>query len=86
MVATADIAGVAAQRLQALDFTGHGHQAVARREAISMAEAASILGASIGKPELSYVRFPDEQFRVAMKQMGAGQHRRRLPGVWEGGG
>ncbi|MDX2283708.1 MAG: NAD(P)H-binding protein [Bacteroidia bacterium] len=71
VVTTQDIAEVAARRLQALDFSGHSHVSVAHAQLITLREAAAILGAAIGKPELPYVQFPDEQFRAIMQSIGA---------------
>lgn len=58
MIATRDIAAYAAKRLHALDFSGKSAQELLGPREYSMAEATSILGTAIGKPELPYVPFP----------------------------
>jgi uncharacterized protein YbjT (DUF2867 family) len=73
VVHTADIAAVAAQHLLALDFQGHGQVAVGAAQEVSMADAARILGAAIGKPDLTYVQFPPADFKANMMGMGASE-------------
>lgn len=70
MVATQDIAAVAARRLLALDFSGKSAQELLGPREISMAEATRIIGKAIGKPDLPYVQFPYEEGEKAM--IGAG--------------
>ena len=72
LVHTQDIAAVAARRLLALDFEGHSHVAVASED-MTLVDAAKILGAAIGRPDLHYVQFPDDQFKAAMLGMGASE-------------
>jgi uncharacterized protein YbjT (DUF2867 family) len=72
MVAPADIAAVAADALQRLDFTGHSIRYVVSDERTG-AEVASVLGAAVGKPELPWVLFSDEQTLGAMQQAGLPQ-------------
>ena len=70
MIATRDIGSAAANALLALDFNGKQiHELLGERD-LSYAEAAKIIGKAIGKPELKYVRMPDEQIRGAFLQMG----------------
>ena len=70
MIATRDIGSAAANALLALDFTGkQTHELLGERD-LSYGEAATIIGKAIGKPELKYVRMPDEQVRGAFLQMG----------------
>lgn len=69
MIATRDIAKYAAERLQELDFTGHGVQELLGARDVTMQEVAPILGRAIGKPDLQYMQFPYadvEQGMVAM--------------------
>jgi uncharacterized protein YbjT (DUF2867 family) len=66
MIATQDIAAVAARRLLALDFSGKTTQELLGPREISMAEATRIIGETIGKPELPYVQFPYEEAEKAM--------------------
>lgn len=56
-----DIAKVAAEELLDLHFTGKSVQYIASDERTSL-EIAKVLGAAIGKPELPYVAFSDEQY------------------------
>lgn len=70
MIATRDIAAYAAQRLDALNFTGHAVQELLGPREYSMAEATQILGTTIGKPELPYVPFPYADAQQGM--VGAG--------------
>ncbi len=70
MIATQDIAEVAARRLLALDFSGKSTQELLGPREISMAEATRIIGKAIGKPDLPYVQFPYEEAERAM--IGAG--------------
>ena len=70
MIATRDIGSAAASALLSLDFTGkQTHELLGERD-LSYAEAATIIGKAIGKPELKYVQLPDEQIRGAFLQMG----------------
>jgi uncharacterized protein YbjT (DUF2867 family) len=57
---TGDIAEVAAEELLALNFMGHSIRYTASDEKTSD-EVAKILGTAIGKPELQWVVFTDEQ-------------------------
>ena len=66
---TDDIAEVAAQELLGLNFSGHSAPYIASDEKTS-AEVAKILGSSIGKPELKWVVFSDEQAKGGAIQAG----------------
>ena len=57
-IATKDIGDYAASRLAARDFSGSSIQELHGQRDISMKEAASIVGNSIGKPNLPYVQVP----------------------------
>ena len=70
MIATQDIAAVAAQHLLALDFSGKSTMELLGQRDISMQEVTRILGAAIGKPDLPYVQFGYEDARAAMMGMG----------------
>src|SRR5262245_20555731 len=70
MIATRDIAEVAAQLLLGLDFSGHSTRELLGQRDISMQEATRIIGKAIGKEALSYVQFPYEQAEQAMRGMG----------------
>jgi uncharacterized protein YbjT (DUF2867 family) len=78
MIATRDIGAFAAERLALLDFSGsQTHELLGERN-ISMAEAAGIIGRAIGRPQLSYVRVPNEQVIEAFQQMGASESTAKL--------
>ncbi|HXW62907.1 MAG TPA: NmrA family NAD(P)-binding protein [Candidatus Acidoferrales bacterium] len=70
MIATRDIGEFAAQALLELRFVGHQTRELLGARDVSMAEAASIIGASIGRPQLSYKQLPDEQVRAALVEAG----------------
>lgn len=66
---TGDIADVIYEELTGLDFSGHTYRYIASDEKTTD-EIAKILGAAIGKPELPWVVFTDEQAYQGMKQAG----------------
>jgi uncharacterized protein YbjT (DUF2867 family) len=69
IVETADIAAVAAEELLNLDFSGHSFRYIASDE-ISTDDIASVIGNAIGKPDLKWVTFSDEQALEGMLQAG----------------
>jgi uncharacterized protein YbjT (DUF2867 family) len=73
MIATRDIAAVAAQHLLSLDFSGQSTRELLGQRDISMEEATRILGKAIAKEDLAYVQFPYEQAEKAMVAMGLSQ-------------
>ena len=73
MIATRDIAEVAAQLLLRLDFSGHSTKELLGQRDISMNEVTRIIGKAIGKEGLVYVQFPYEQAEQAMVAMGLSQ-------------
>lgn len=67
MVATTDIAAVAAQLLDGDDPTGRRVRYVLGPRDITLVEASAILGDAIGRPELPYyVQFSEDDARKAM--------------------
>jgi uncharacterized protein YbjT (DUF2867 family) len=78
MIATRDIGAFAAERLARLDFSGVQAQELLGQRDISMAEAAGIIGRAIGRPQLSYVRVPNDQVVEAFVQMGASKSMAQL--------
>lgn len=64
-----DIADVAYEELSALSFSGHSVRYIASDER-STADIAKILGAAIGKPDLPWVTFTNEQAYQGMLQAG----------------
>ena len=69
-IATQDIGTYAATRLAARDFSGSSIQELHGQRDISMKEAASVVGNSIGKPNLEYVQMPSTMLGPALLQMG----------------
>jgi uncharacterized protein YbjT (DUF2867 family) len=69
-VATADIGRKAAERLDALDFKGRVVVEFGGPRDLTLVEATTILGRSIGKPDLKYVQFPYEDAEKAMAGSG----------------
>jgi uncharacterized protein YbjT (DUF2867 family) len=70
MIATEDIARVAAGALAARDWTGVRVQELLGPRDLSFDEATRIIGATIGKPDLAYVRFPYADYAAALQQAG----------------
>lgn len=66
---TADIASVVAEELLQLNFTGQSVRYIASDE-VSTESIASTIGAAIGKTDLPWVAFTDEQARDGMLQAG----------------
>jgi uncharacterized protein YbjT (DUF2867 family) len=64
-----DIADAAFEELNSLNFTGFSVRYIASDER-TWSEIASVLGEAIGKPDLPYVEFTDEQSEAGMNQMG----------------
>jgi uncharacterized protein YbjT (DUF2867 family) len=69
-IATADIAAVAFEYLDTLAFDGCKIHYLNGPRDYTMTEVSRILGASIGKPDLKYMRFPDNVMRNGL--MGSG--------------
>lgn len=65
MVATKDVASIAAGHLANLDFAGKIVHAVMGPKDYTLREVTSIVGKAIGKPELAYVQFPADQAKQA---------------------
>jgi uncharacterized protein YbjT (DUF2867 family) len=70
MIATRDIGAVAAEALLKLDFDEKRPRELQGARDISYVEAARIVGAAIGKPDLAYQQMPAEQLKPALLQMG----------------
>lgn len=70
MIATRDIAAVAAEYLIAPAFDGYTVRELLGPRDYTYREATSILGAAIGKPDLAYVEFSYEDFHKGI--LGAG--------------
>jgi uncharacterized protein YbjT (DUF2867 family) len=70
MIATSDIGEVAAESLMKLDFSGKQTRELLGARHVSNGEAAKILGAAIGKPDLAYRQAPAFMLKPALMQMG----------------
>lgn len=64
-----DIAEAAAEELQKLDFEGHSVRYVVSDERTT-GDVAKVLGAAIGKPELPWINFSDDDANAGLKQAG----------------
>ena len=74
MIATRDIGAAAAEVLLKLDFEGKQIRELHGQRDLTYTEAAGIVGQTIGKPDLKYVRLPDEQTVQALTSMGMSQN------------
>jgi uncharacterized protein YbjT (DUF2867 family) len=70
MIASRDIAAVAAEYLAAPTFTGHAVRELLGPRDVAPRETAKILGAAIGRPDLPYVQFGYEDTRKALLGFG----------------
>jgi uncharacterized protein YbjT (DUF2867 family) len=70
MIATSDIGAVAAESLAKLDFTGMQTRELLGARHVTYTEAAKIIGAAVGKPDLTYRQAPAAMLKPAMMQMG----------------
>ena len=69
MVSPEDIAEVAAEEMLGLSFKGKSVRYIASDE-LKTSEIASIIGTAIGKPELPWINFSDEDTLAGMLQAG----------------
>jgi uncharacterized protein YbjT (DUF2867 family) len=69
-IATRDIGERAADALLQLDFSGFSTRELLGERDASHDEVATAIGSSIGKPKLSYQKFPGFLVEQGMKQMG----------------
>jgi uncharacterized protein YbjT (DUF2867 family) len=73
LVATKDVAAVAAEQLTRLDFTGHSVLPIMGSRDYTMSEVAKVFGTAIGKLDLQYVAVPSDQVIGGLMQMGASE-------------
>jgi len=78
MIATRDIGAFAADALAKLQFSGKQTRELLGQRDISCTEVARIIGAAIGKPDLSYKQLPTEQVIQGMTQMGMSKNMAEL--------
>ncbi|HRY28724.1 MAG TPA: NmrA family NAD(P)-binding protein [Elusimicrobiota bacterium] len=69
-IATRDIAAVAVDLLDKLEFTGKQVRELLGPRDVSMGEVARVFGAAIGKPDLPYVQFSYSDVEKAFLHMG----------------
>jgi uncharacterized protein YbjT (DUF2867 family) len=74
MVATSDVAVVAANALASLDVQGKVVRPVLGDRNYSFSEITAIIGESIGKPDLQLVQFPVEQAKARMIGQGISEN------------
>jgi uncharacterized protein YbjT (DUF2867 family) len=74
MIASRDIAEVAAKALVARDWKGVVVRELLGPRDLSYAEVTRILGERIGKPDLKYVQFPYADMTKALVQMGLSEN------------
>lgn len=70
VIATRDIAIVAAKKLDAMDWSGKNVLPLLGPKDYTMNEITKSIGKAIGKPDLSYVQFPYEEAKKTMVQWG----------------
>lgn len=70
MVATRDIADDAARLLLEGTFIGRSVRYLLGPRDLTLPEATRVLGEAIGKPDLKYVQFPEEEARKGMAAIG----------------
>jgi len=78
MIATRDIGAAAADALLSPNFPSRQTRELLGQRDLTYTEVASILGQSIGKPDLKYVQLSDDQFRGALLQTGTSEQFIRL--------
>ncbi|HVX00158.1 MAG TPA: NmrA family NAD(P)-binding protein [Candidatus Babeliaceae bacterium] len=74
MVATSDVAVVAAKALAGLDFQGKVVRPVLGDRNYSFSEITAIIGSVIGKPDLQLVQFPAGQAKAGMISQGISEN------------
>ena len=74
VVATQDIADVAARRLSALTLSGHEIEYILGERNLSYTEITKVLGKALGKENLNYVPFPYREAKMGMVHMGLSEN------------
>ena len=74
LVATRDIADVAAEYLADPSFAGHDVRELLGPRDVTIDEATSILGAAVGRSDLSYVVLPEKQYRQGLIGVGLSEN------------
>jgi len=69
-IAAGDIGAHAADALKSADFSGTSVRELRGPRDLTMTEVTRALGQAIGKPDLAYVRFPDDGYVEGLKSAG----------------
>jgi uncharacterized protein YbjT (DUF2867 family) len=77
-IASADIGGVAAEALRGADFSGVVVRELTGPRDLTMVEMTRLIGKAIGKPDLAYVRFPDDGYVKGLESAGFAPDAARL--------
>ena len=78
MIATADIASYAAERLMRRDFSGTSVRDLLGQRDLSLQEAVAVIGRGIDKPDLKYVQFSYEDALKGLIAAGLSEDMSRL--------
>jgi uncharacterized protein YbjT (DUF2867 family) len=70
MIATRDIGDFAAEALSRRDFQGKQRRELLGARDVTHTQVARVVGAAIGKPDLTYKQLPAAQLKPALTQMG----------------
>jgi uncharacterized protein YbjT (DUF2867 family) len=70
MIATRDIGAFAAEALSRRDFQGKQRRELLGARDVTNTQVAKVVGAAIGKPDLTYKQVPAAQLKPALTQMG----------------
>jgi len=70
MTATRDIGDFAAEALSRRDFQGKQRRELLGARDVTYTQVAKVVGAAIGKPDLTYKQLPAAQLKPALTQMG----------------
>lgn len=70
MIATRDIGAFAAEALARRDFQGKQRRELLGARDVTYTQVAKVVGAAIGKPDLTYKQLPASQLKPALTQMG----------------
>ncbi len=74
MIATRDIAAVAADLMEQGGFNGKSVRELLGPGDLTMPDATTAIGRAIGKDDLKYVQFPYENVRAAMLGLGMSEN------------
>jgi len=77
-IAAADVGWIAGEALRSPNFSGTVVRELAGPRDLTMLDMTRALGKAIGKPDLAYVRFPDEGYVEGLKSAGFAPDAARL--------